>query len=43
MTPTDLKKILDDHAAWLRGKPDGVWADLSWTSLSGADLSGASL
>ena len=43
MNPTDLKKILDDHAAWLSGEPDGVSADLSWASLSGADLSGASL
>jgi hypothetical protein len=39
----DLKKMLDEHAAWLRGEADGARADLSRANLSGADLSGADL
>ena len=44
----NIKDILDKHAAWLRGEPEGVKADLtganlSWANLSGADLSGADL
>ena len=49
----NIKDILDKHAAWLRGEPEGVKADLtganlSWakllrTNLTGADLSKADL
>ena len=39
----NIKDILDKHAAWLRGEPEGVKADLSGADLSGADLSGADL
>uniref|UniRef100_UPI001A9BDA73 pentapeptide repeat-containing protein n=1 Tax=Anaerotruncus colihominis TaxID=169435 RepID=UPI001A9BDA73 len=39
----NIKDILDKHAAWLRGEPEGVKADLSGADLSGADLSGANL
>lgn len=39
----NIKDILDKHAAWLRGEPEGVKADLSGADLSGADLSGAKL
>ena len=39
----NIKDILDKHAAWLRGEPEGVKADLSKANLSGADLSGADL
>ena len=44
----NILDILDKHAAWLRGEPEGVKADLtganlSKASLSGADLAGANL
>ena len=49
----NIKDILDKHAAWLRGEPEGVKADLtganlseahlSWADLSGANLSAANL
>ena len=42
MHPTELKQILDDHAAWLCGD-GGKCADLSSADLRGADLSSASL
>ena len=50
---TDIKKILEDHAAWVADNTQGKQADLSWANLrdanlrdanlSGADLSGANL
>ena len=39
----NIKDILDKHAAWLRGEPEGVKADLAEANLSRADLSGANL
>ena len=39
----NIKDILDKHAAWLRGEPEGVKADLSGADLSGTNLSGAHL
>ena len=39
----NIKDILDKHAAWLRGEPEGVKADLTGANLTGADLSGANL
>ena len=39
----DFIDILEKHAAWLRGEPEGVKADLSGANLSRADLSGANL
>ena len=39
----NIKDILDKHAAWLRGEPEGVKADLSWADLSKANLSWANL
>ena len=35
--------MTDAHAAWLRGEPGGVRANLSGANLSDADLSGAAL
>ena len=35
----NIKDILDKHAAWLRGEPEGVKADLTGANLTGADLS----
>ena len=53
MNSVELKTILDLHAKWLNGEPDGKkadlrWADLrlanlSWANLHGADLTGANL
>ena len=53
MYSVELKAILDLHAKWLNGEPDGEkadvrWADLrlanlSWANLHGADLTGANL
>ena len=43
ITRTQLKKILADHAEWLRNWSTGARADLSRANLSGADLSGANL
>jgi hypothetical protein len=48
MKATELKTVLDSHAAWLRGESHGAranlsGADLSWANLSGADLSRANL
>ncbi|WP_160210758.1 hypothetical protein [Anaerotruncus colihominis] len=34
----NIQDILDKHAAWLRGEPEGVKADLSEANLSGAEL-----
>ena len=39
----NIKDILDKHAAWLRGEPEGVKADLTGANLTGADLSKADL
>ena len=39
----NILDILDKHAAWLRGEPEGVKADLTGANLTGADLSGANL
>ena len=39
----NIKDILDKHAAWLRGEPEGVKADLTGADLSKADLSEANL
>ena len=39
----NIKDILDKHAAWLRGEPEGVKADLTGADLTGADLSKANL
>ena len=39
----NIKDILDKHAAWLRGEPEGVKADLPGANLSKANLSGANL
>ena len=39
----NIKDILDKHAAWLRGEPEGVKADLTGADLTGADLTGADL
>ena len=39
----NILDILDKHAAWLRGEPEGVKANLSKANLSGANLSGANL
>ena len=39
----NIKDILDKHAAWLRGEPEGVKADLTGANLTGADLSEANL
>ena len=38
-----MKKILEKHAAWLRGDRDGQRADLRWADLRGANLSRADL
>ena len=43
MTADEIKKVLELHADWLRGKPDGVMADLRGADLRGADLSRANL
>jgi hypothetical protein len=43
MQPEQLKAILDKHAAYLRGDPQGQRADLYGADLYGADLSGANL
>ena len=42
MERNELKKIIDDHAAWL-SSGDGERADLHGANLSGADLHGADL
>ena len=42
-TTLDLPKILADHAAWLRGEPNGERANLMGADLRGADLSRADL
>ena len=42
MKQSELKKILDDHAAWISGE-DGARANLSDADLSRADLRGANL
>lgn len=39
----NIKDILDKHAAWLRGEPEGVKADLTGADLSKANLSEANL
>ena len=39
----DIKKIIEFHELWLKGKDDGIRANLSDADLSGADLSGADL
>ena len=39
----NILDILDKHAAWLRGEPEGVKADLTGANLTGADLTGANL
>ena len=39
----NIKDILDKHAAWLRGEPEGVKADLTGADLTGANLSKANL
>ena len=39
----NIKDILDKHAAWLRGEPEGVKADLTGANLPGAKLPGAHL
>ena len=39
----NILDILDKHAAWLRGEPEGVKADLTGANLSGAHLSWAKL
>ena len=39
----NIKDILDKHAAWLRGEPEGVKADLTGANLSKANLTGADL
>ena len=39
----NILDILDKHAAWLRGEPEGVKADLTGADLTGADLSKANL
>jgi hypothetical protein len=42
MTPAELKKILADHAAWVRGD-GGKRANLEGANLEGANLEGANL
>ena len=42
MTKDDLKKVLDDHALWLRGE-GGARANLRGADLRRADLQGADL
>ena len=42
MTKDDLKKVLDDHALWLRGE-GGARANLRWAYLEGANLRWADL
>lgn len=39
----NIKDILDKHAAWIRGEPEGVKADLTGANLSKANLTGANL
>ena len=39
----NILDILDKHAAWLRGEPEGVKADLTGANLPGAKLPGAHL
>ena len=39
----NILDILDKHAAWLRGEPEGVKADLTGANLTGANLPGANL
>ena len=43
MTPSDLKTILDKHAAWLRGEDGGERAYLTGANLARANLAGANL
>ena len=39
----EIKKILDDHAAWLKGEETGKRADFSTGNWRGVDLHGANL
>jgi Family of unknown function (DUF5758)/Pentapeptide repeats (8 copies) len=39
----DIKTTLDLHLKWIKGKPDGVRANLRGADLSGANLRGANL
>jgi hypothetical protein len=43
MKTDELKRILEVHAKWVRGKADGSRANLSGANLYGANLSGANL
>ena len=43
MNNEEIKKVLDLHKKFLKGKPDGVRADLSDANLSDANLSDANL
>ena len=43
LSTNELNKILNDHAAYLRGEPEGSVANLSGANLRGADLSDANL
>ena len=43
MTPDELKKIIDDHAKWLRNENGGGHANLSGANLRDANLSDADL
>ena len=38
MNADELKTVLDKHATWVRGEPDGKRADLSGAKLSGTCL-----
>ena len=40
---TDIKKILEDHAAWVADNTQGKQADLRWADLRWADLRDADL
>ena len=43
ISPADLAAVLAKHLDWLRGKSDGVRANLYGADLYGANLSGANL
>lgn len=43
LSESGIKKILDDHAAWLQGEETGKRADFSKDNWSGVDLHGANL
>jgi Family of unknown function (DUF5758)/Pentapeptide repeats (8 copies) len=43
MTPTEIKKVLQDHAAWLKDPSKGKRANLRSANLRSADLYGADL